>query len=199
MNACLALSPHLERAYRATAYCVFFPTVEQALRVGECPRWLTLWLKERRIMEWALITACNPHSRFKSRIENCRAQNRLRETLRQMGYRFLPAENRAAPCRNKGRGIVPWPPEPAFFIPGLPVAKARLLACRFAQNAFLFGRQGRAVCLRDTLVSIPYRNQKMTGRARFSSFDGGNAELGRKAAQKSGWVSIYAPPMRSMQ
>jgi len=147
------LTPSLERAYCATAYCVFFPAGERVLRVGESPRWFMRWLKERRILEWALITACNPHSRLRSRADNQRAQNRLREALRQMGYRFLAAENRAEPCRKNNREIASWQPEPAFFIPGMPLAKARLLARRFAQNAFLVGRRGRAVQLYDTVLA----------------------------------------------
>lgn len=124
-------SPALEAAYQATTYRVELPGQTLALRVGQAEPQLDAWLRQEGGACWAIITAWNPESRPLGLTENSRRQEKLRQMLLDWGYRFFPAENRS------DSGV--WPPEPSFFVLGIPREKALELAGGWAQNAILWG------------------------------------------------------------
>ena len=126
----------LAQAYRATDYCVFLPTGECVLRIGQAAPALDAWLEAIGAACWALLSACNPASRLRPACENAAAQAALQAHLQMLGYAVHPGENRAQ--------AGDWPVEASFFVPGLPYAKARELAGAFGQNAFLWARTGQA-------------------------------------------------------
>lgn len=94
-------------------------------------------LRETRAATFAFITACNPFSKKLSAEENTRRQKALINDITQGNYRFF-----------FGYGADPsekWIREESLFILNINKRDAREIARKYEQNAFLFGRLGRAV------------------------------------------------------
>ena len=120
-----------ESAYRETDYRVDdFPTGPFAIRIGEpC--------SELADVEWAFVTACNPHSHQLSEAENAR---RIAEMEQAVSGRWQ---------FHHGCGISrdgSWQ-EPSLLILGIRESDAIELARRFGQNAIVAGRPGEAARL----------------------------------------------------
>jgi hypothetical protein len=127
----------LKRAYCATCYGVRLPGGGVILRVGKSAPRLDRWLAGRRDSCWSLLTAWNPGGRLRPEARNRACQNSLARLLSRHGAPFFPGMNHA-PSRH-------WPCEPTWFVPALDREAALRLARHFGQNAFLWGRMGKAV------------------------------------------------------
>jgi|GEM_PF-200940 len=116
----------LEAAYRDTEYRVDeYPGGTFTIRIGESPA-------ELADVEWAFVTACNPHSKPLSEAENNRRMAELENAVigRWQHYR--------------GSGVArdsSWR-EPSLLIVGICEPDAVELARRFGQNAIVAGGPG---------------------------------------------------------
>lgn len=129
----------LAAAYRATAYVVALPDGPCTLRVGAACACLDRWLLANGYRCWSWLTAVNPGSQALAADENAERLVRLRDDIAALGLRALPAT--ASADAND------WPDEPSCFVAGLDQERARELARRHGQNAFLAGMPGEAVRL----------------------------------------------------
>jgi Protein of unknown function (DUF3293) len=121
----------LDAAYRDTDYRVDdFPTGPFAIRVDEpCA--------ELADVEWAFVTACNPHSQQLNDAENDHRMTELQEYLsgRWKYYRGCGAGREGS-----------WR-EPSLLIVGIREPDAVELARRFGQSAIVVGRAGECARL----------------------------------------------------
>lgn len=98
---------------------------------------------------FAIVTAWNPAGAELCLDENVARNAGLKVAIAARGWRWLPAENRAA----EGSHV-----EPGYAIPDAPVEEVAALAARFGQLAVFVwdGSQGRLVWL-DSRVLPPAR------------------------------------------
>jgi len=132
---CRALRMRFEHAYLDTVYRVFGANAMVDLRIGVRSPPLDRLLHRLGVREWVFVTAWNPCSRAQPGWRNHLRQARLAQALRGMRIRMpgagLPGDPR-------------WQPEPSLFAAPVSAGRARRLGRRFAQNAVVAGRRGRA-------------------------------------------------------
>jgi Protein of unknown function (DUF3293) len=127
--------PDLDAVYRNTDYRVLEPPAEPfVIRIGEpspeADRVLVICCRK----EWAFITACNPGSQRLPDAENAHRLNELQAVCLFHGWLHFVGVG-------EGRDGT-WPPEPSFFVAGIPEQDAIRVARHFGQNAFVAGRAG---------------------------------------------------------
>ena len=128
-------NPTLEAVYRTTDYRVYDgPHGPFVIRIGEpCPA-ADRVLADHRQTDWAFVTACNPGSARLPAAQNARRMAALEELCDERGWMFF----RGAGVGRDGA----WPPEPSFWLVGVPEFEAVELARHFGQNAIVAGRWG---------------------------------------------------------
>jgi hypothetical protein len=124
----------LWEAYRRTTYVAY--SSDGDIRIDPGRRSLTLdaLLDQRRIRDWAYVTAYNPESQPLDEEDNVKHQEALVEAVRARGLPFL--------C---GKGIAEdgtWV-EPSILILGIESDDARALGRQFGQLAILVGQAGQ--------------------------------------------------------
>jgi hypothetical protein len=139
-------------AYRRTTYVAHTGNGDIRINPGRRSAALDGLLNERRLREWAYLTAYNPASRRLAEEENARRQRELVETVQGRGLAFLDGE---------GIGEDPqWPAEPSILVLGIRSDDARALGRQFGQLAIVVGRTGqpaRLVACADSRVQQPLR------------------------------------------
>jgi hypothetical protein len=120
----------LESAFRRTRYRVWIPGAELVLRVDRTEPALATLLHAANARCAALLTAFNPGGRRQAAFGNRQLQRRLDEQLRGQGCATFAGRN------EDPRGL--WPAEPSLLVPGLPFTRAREIAARYGQAAFLW-------------------------------------------------------------
>jgi hypothetical protein len=122
-------------AYRRTTYVTYTDQGDIRINPGRRSAALDGLLNERRIHEWAYVTAYNPASRQLPAEDNVRRQQELVDAVRERGLPFL-----------EGEGIgedAGWPAEPSILILGIGSDDARALGRQFGQLAIVVGRAGQ--------------------------------------------------------
>jgi hypothetical protein len=122
-------------AYRRTTYLAHTPDGDIRINPGRRSPALDRLLKERRLREWAYLTACNPASRRLPEEENVGRQRELVAAVRDLRLAFLEGEGIGADTD--------WPAEPSILILGIESDAARALGRRFGQLAIVVGRAGQ--------------------------------------------------------
>jgi hypothetical protein len=125
----------LWEAYRRTTYVARTADGDIPINPGRRSPALDGLLNERRLREWAYLTAYNPASRKLAEEENVRRQRELIDTVRDRGLAFLEGEGIGADAD--------WPAEPSILILGIESDDARALGRQFGQLAILVGRAGQ--------------------------------------------------------
>lgn len=117
-------------AYHNTDYHV--NGFQEPIRIGQISSEADAVLKANACTEWAFITAWNPMSE-----QLGEAENRFRNAglKAQLGAWVV---KEGAGCAREGN----WPPEESYFIAGIPLESAVMLARIYAQRAFVYGRAG---------------------------------------------------------
>ncbi len=129
-------SPELLNAYRKAIYEVYQPYF--ILRVDfQPPTTLKKLLQTHRQSTWAFITPYNPYSTVLSEAENALRWQAFLQKINAFPYYLGEGKD--------PKGI--WRPEKSALIIGISSKEALLLAQRFQQNAFLWGREAQAVAL----------------------------------------------------
>lgn len=123
-------TPELEAAFRATTYRVDVGDEVFALRIGEAHPAFSSWLRRQGIVNWGIVTACNPGGRL-APDENAERSRCLEEALDERGWRHAPACNRA----DSGD----WPDEVGFCVLGADEGALSRLAVAFGQAAIVVG------------------------------------------------------------
>ena len=118
------ISPRLQRAYRATLYCVRVGRVALVIRIGEISAGLRAVLQAHNCRGFAFITAWNPGSRKLSRRENNLRHARLLGDLRRKRLRIYPGWGRSADGRWREKSV---------FVPGIRLREAVALGSRYGQ------------------------------------------------------------------
>jgi uncharacterized protein DUF3293 len=121
-------------AYRRTTYVAHTGHGDIRINPGRRSTALDGLLNERRLREWAYLTAYNPASRRLAEEENARRQRELVETVRDRGLAFLDGEGIGEDAQ--------WPAEPSILILGIESDDARALGRQFGQLAIVVGRTG---------------------------------------------------------
>src|ERR1700686_1376496 len=106
-------------AYRRTTYLAHTPNGDIRINPGRRSPALDGLLNERRIREWAYVTAYNPASRRLAEEENVRRQQELVDAVRESGLAFLDGEGIGEDAG--------WPAEPSILILGIESDAARAL------------------------------------------------------------------------
>ena len=122
-------------AYRRTTYLAHTPNGDIRINPGRRSPALDGLLNERRLREWAYLTAYNPASRKLDKEENVRRQRELIDAVRDRGLAFLEGEGIGADTG--------WPAEPSILILGIESDAARALGRQFGQLAIVVGRAGQ--------------------------------------------------------
>ena len=123
-------------AYRRTTYLAHTPNGDIRIKPGRRSPALDGLLNERRLREWAYLTAYNPASRKLAEEENVRRQRELVDAVRDRGLAFLEGEGIGADTRR-------WPAEPSILILGIESEAARALGRQFGQLAIVVGAAGQ--------------------------------------------------------
>jgi hypothetical protein len=123
-------------AYGRTTYVAYTSQGDIRINPGSRSAALDGLLDERRVVEWAYVTAYNPASRRLAEAENIRRQEQLVDAVRGRGLTFLDGEGRG------DGGDAEWPPEPSILILGIDSDDARALGRQFGQLAIVVGRTG---------------------------------------------------------
>lgn len=120
----------LRDAYAASHYRVLLDTGHANIRIGQpLPAEVQALLERHGATRAAFLSACNPRSTVLSPDENAQRHRALLAALASHGVASVP-----------GTGHDPheiWPPEDSVLAIGLPHVKARALAERFAQFAWV--------------------------------------------------------------
>jgi hypothetical protein len=122
-------------AYRRTTYLAHTPDGDIRINPGRRSPSLDGVLTERRLREWAYLTAYNPASRRLPEEENVRRQRELVAAVRDLGLAFLEGEGIGADAH--------WPAEPSILILGIESDAARALGRQFGQLAIVVGQAGQ--------------------------------------------------------
>jgi hypothetical protein len=125
----------LWEAYRRTTYVAHAPNGDILINPGRRSPALDGLLNERRLREWAYLTAYNPASRKLAEEENVTRQRELIDTVRDRGLAFLEGEGIGAGAD--------WPAEASILILGIEPDDARALGRQFGQLAIVVGRAGQ--------------------------------------------------------
>lgn len=123
-------SPELERAFRATTYCVEAGGEVFSLRIGEAHPAFSAWLKQQGTATWGIVTACNPGGR-PTPDTNVGRNRELQRLIEARGWRCVPACNRA--------DAGDWPDEPGYCVLDVEAHELGSLAAAFGQAAIAFG------------------------------------------------------------
>jgi hypothetical protein len=116
-------------AYRATHFHVLEP-VSFVLRIGEFSPVLEDLYRDRSVSSAAFLTACTPYSNKTKAVDNEKANDVLKHTLKDEQIIFYEGigENPAGE----------WPSEPSVFALGLSHEKASSIGRAFNQNAIVW-------------------------------------------------------------
>jgi hypothetical protein len=119
-------------AYLRSTFIAQTPNGKIEIRPGSRTAALDDILRERRVAEWAYLTAYNPGSKVTSDEINKRAHEELRSIVNDRGLTAF-----------EGHGVGsegPWPPEVSLLVIGLSMDDAQALGRRFGQLAIVVGR-----------------------------------------------------------
>jgi hypothetical protein len=122
-------------AYRRTTYVAHTSHGDIPISPGRRSLALDGLLNERRVRDWAYVTAYNPASRPRAEEENVRRQQELVDAVRDRGLAFLDGEGIGEDSS--------WPAEPSILILGIESDDARALGRQFGQLAIVVGRTGQ--------------------------------------------------------
>ncbi|MDD5241978.1 MAG: DUF3293 domain-containing protein [Sulfuricella sp.] len=128
------ISPDLVAAYREADYLVETVDAPFTLKIGRSSPELRTLLKTHHADGAAFLTACNPGSVRCSGAENDRAQKALLDDLHSQDLLAIGGVGRDM-SKN-------WPGEPSFLVLGLDLERARELAEKYRQNAFVWADGG---------------------------------------------------------
>lgn len=128
-------TPELEASFLATTYCIDVRGECFDLRIGVPHPDFAAWLDDEDASSWAVITACNPGGK-PTPLQNGARNEALRKSIETLGWRYVPARNRA----DGGR----WPDEPGFCVFDAPEGQVCALAAGFGQAAIVVGSRGDA-------------------------------------------------------
>lgn len=126
----MSLPESIHRAWTETDYRVRTPWGGYAsIRCGEPLPTPLLALLAGAEDPWGYITACNPAGVRRPNADNRARQRRLRDELRDHGYRYF-----------LGIGVGPndWR-EPSLFVPGVPFGRLDELGRRYGQLGLVRG------------------------------------------------------------
>ena len=131
----------LWEAYRNTLFQATSPIGLVSIQIGECTSGVVELLRRNNAIEWAFITAHNPHSELLTPEVNRGRHAELEADVGMLGLPYFPGE---------GIGTDPsWLPETSLLILGLTRDVAIELGARYGQNAIVHGRLGHAAELVD--------------------------------------------------
>ena len=119
-------------AYRRATYAARTDDGEIRIHPDRRTPDLDTLLNQRRVDQWAYITAYNPGSRLLSGEENVRRQQALVQAVQDRGLTFFEGESVL--------DAAAWPPEPSLLILGISPDEARALGRQFGQLAIIVGR-----------------------------------------------------------
>lgn len=125
-----AIAPSLIAAYHETDYRVEAADAPFILKVGRSSPELRALFKAHHADCAAFLTACNPGSVRCSGAENDRAQEALLDDLHSQDLLAISGVSRDISGT--------WPGEPSFLVLGLDLERARELAGKYWQNAFVW-------------------------------------------------------------
>lgn len=123
------IDPAVLAAYRTARYEVRGPSAF-TLRIDEVSTALQAAHRRFGVACSGFLTACNPLGRLLDAAENARRQTGLVAAIDALGHPHWP-----------GVGADPeghWPGEPSLLVFGIPLAAARALGERHAQNAIVW-------------------------------------------------------------
>lgn len=114
-------------AYNNCMYEV--PVMQLTIRTNQKHHQLDVWLADRQLRTWAIITAWNPRSIICEPEQNEQANESLKARLTV----FVLAETVHMDAERT------WPNEFGFLIAGISKAEAMFWAEKYQQNAFVWG------------------------------------------------------------
>ncbi|MEQ1761055.1 MAG: DUF3293 domain-containing protein [Vicinamibacterales bacterium] len=121
-------------AYLRTTFSADTPHGVIEIRPGSSSAALDALLTERRVADWAYVTAYNPGSRLLPEETNQRAHAELCAFVVSKGWTSF---------EGRGAGLVgDWPPEVSLLILGVSPTEARALGRKFGQLAVVVGLKG---------------------------------------------------------
>ncbi len=132
-NYSSSLDESLIIAYLQTHYIV--PSKHICIQIGQQTPPLDELLEQNHAQNWSFITSVNPYSQPTERPENQKRLSQLRSTLKKANYVFFDA------LGQDPQQI--WPAEPSFLVLDLHLAKAKEIAAKFEQNAFVYGQKNQ--------------------------------------------------------
>jgi hypothetical protein len=141
------MGDHLISAYLKTEFHV--NGFDKPILVGENSINADKLLVEKKLTEWAYVTAYNPLSYALSENENEQRNSLLKRILKD----YLHIEGEGQDKNQK------WPPEKSFFILGITLYDAKILAIKFGQRAIVYGKIFQRAQLIETLAF--YGNPKI--------------------------------------
>jgi hypothetical protein len=121
--------------YRRTTYVAHTGNGDIRIRPGCRSSELDGLLNERRLLDWAYVTAYNPASRLLAAEDNVRRQQELIKAVQDRGLAYLDGEGIGEDAT--------WPAEPSILILGIQADDARALGRQFGQLAIVVGRTGQ--------------------------------------------------------
>ena len=119
-------------SYRRATYAARTDDGEIQIHPDRCSPELDALLNQRRVDQWAYITAYNPASRLLSEQDNVRRQQALVQVVQDRGLTFFEGASVLDAAK--------WPPEPSLLVLGIPADDARALGRQFGQLAIVVGR-----------------------------------------------------------
>ena len=124
----------LRDAYLDTIYRVNAEPQPIDIRIGERNAALDELMRANSAVEWAFVTASNPHSRVLSEHDNTQRNTELKRSLEQAGWPTL--DGVGLPCK------ADWQGEQSVLILGIDRDAAIALARYWEQNAIVYGVAG---------------------------------------------------------
>lgn len=124
------IDPCLYEAYRSTRYCAWIGDEQLVLQVGVSNPGLLRLMDMHDASCGCFITAFNPFSQSSDEAMNVAANERLRRTLMDAGWKVFEGQGRAADGS--------WPAEPSYLVLDCSMEDALGLCTAFGQNAVLW-------------------------------------------------------------
>jgi len=134
------MEDHLISAYLNTEFRV--NGFDKPIMVGENSINADELLVEKKLTEWAYVTAYNPLSYALSENENEQRNSLLKHMLKD----YFVIEGAGQDKKQQ------WPAEKSFFIAGITLYDAKILAIKFGQRAIVYGKINNPAELIETLV-----------------------------------------------
>lgn len=135
------ISAELALAYRSTSYVADTPKGEIIIRIGSASALMDELLADKRVREWAFLSASNPGSKKLTETENSGRYEKLRSVLIELEKEFFEGYSRA----DDGG----WPDEKSALVIGISLNEALEIGKRFGQLAIVSGARGGQAVLTD--------------------------------------------------